>query len=158
MTSITEAINIEMKAVFMMLKDATSRIEGDFWKEKENNWMYGYVLFHAIEAIEYYMSDSAKVWIPLSGVSENSEEKETETLKTQDLRFFKNYLDKVESKTFDVLEKFNEKDLLETDGFSERGFTSRLHKYSYVIRHAMVHLGELSKTLRDLGMKGIKWE
>lgn len=158
MTSITEAINIEMKAVFKMLEDATSRIEGDFWKEKDNNWMYGYVLFHAIEAIEYYMSDSSKGWIPLSGVSENSEEKETETLKTQNQKFFKNYLEKVESRTFEVLEKFNDKDLLETDGFSERGFTSRLHKLSYVIRHSMVHLGELSKTLRSLGIKSIKWE
>ncbi|MCG3260490.1 MAG: hypothetical protein H7644_12120 [Candidatus Heimdallarchaeota archaeon] len=158
MTSITEAINIEMKAVFKMLKDATSRIEGDFWKEKENNWMYGYVLFHAIEAIEYYMSDSAKDWIPLSGVSENSEEKETETLKTQDQKFFKNYLAKVETRTFEVLEKYKDQDFLEKDGFSPRGFTSRLHKFSYVIRHAMVHIGELSKTLRDLNMKGIKWE
>ncbi len=158
MTSITEAINIEMKAVFKMLEDAVSRIDGDFWKEKKHNWMYGYVLFHAIEAIEFYMSDSAKNWIPLSGVSENSEEKETETLKTQDQKFFKNYLAKVEIKTFKVLEKFEDRDLLEKDGFSERGFTSRLHKFSYVIRHAMVHIGELSKTLRDLNMKGIKWE
>jgi len=158
MKSIIEAINIEMQAVFKMLKDASSRIEGDFWKKRENNWMYGYTLFHAIEAIEFYMSESAKDWIPLSGVSENSEEKESETLKTQDQKFFKKYLAKVETKTFDVLDKYNDEDLLETDGFSPRGFTSRLHKYTYVIRHAMVHLGELSKTLRDLGMKGIKWE
>ncbi len=72
--------------------------------------------------------------------------------------FFKNYLAKVETRTFEVLEKYKDQDFLEKDGFSPRGFTSRLHKFSYVIRHAMVHVGELSKTLRDLGMKGIKWE
>ncbi len=158
MTSIKESLILEMKAVFKMLKDAITRIEGEFWNEKENNWMYGYVLFHAVEAIEFYMSDSSKEWIPLSGVSENSEEEETKTLKTQDKRFFEKYIAKVESNTFKILDKFNDKDLLEKDGFSERGFTSRLHKFSYVIRHAMVHLGELSKTLRDLEMKGIKWE
>ncbi|MCE7749005.1 MAG: hypothetical protein GPJ51_11445 [Candidatus Heimdallarchaeota archaeon] len=158
MTSIIEAINIEMQAVFKMLKDATSRIEGDFWKKSENKWMYGYTLFHAIEAIEYYMSDSPEEWVPLSEVSANSEEKETETLKNKNRQFFENYLLKVESKTFEVLGKLDDKDLLEKDGFSKRGFTSRLHKYSYVIRHAMVHVGELSKTLRSLGMKSIKWE
>jgi len=158
MTSISEALNIEMKAVFKMLDDAVTRIDGDFWKNKENNWMYGYVLFHAIEAIEFYLSDSAKDWIPLSGVSENSEEKETETLMTLDQRFFKNYLAKVEKESFKILSKFNDHQLLDNDGFSTRGFTSRLHKFSYVIRHAMVHLGELSKTLRDLEMKTIRWE
>ena len=158
MTSIKVALINEMRAVFKMLNDAISRVEGDFWKEKENNWMYGYVLFHSIEAIEFYMSDSSEVWIPLSGVSENSEEKETETLKTLNQKFFKNYLHKVEKHTFNVLDKLTDKDLLENDGFGVRGFTSRLHKFSYVIRHSMVHLGELSKTVRDLGMKGIKWE
>lgn len=158
MTSISESINIEMQAVFKMLTDAISRIEGDFWKEKENNWMYGYVLFHAIEAIEFYMSDSQQDWVPLSDVSANSEEKETETLKSKNKDFFKNYLAKVESKTFEVLGKFSEKDLLEKDGFSVRGSISRLHKFSYVIRHTMVHLGELSKNLRSQGMKGIRWE
>ncbi|MCE7739907.1 MAG: hypothetical protein KAU62_00330 [Candidatus Heimdallarchaeota archaeon] len=158
MKSITKAINIEIQAVFKMLKDATSRIEGDFWKKSENKWMYGYTLFHAIEAIEYYMSDSPEEWVHLSEVSANSEEKETETLKKKDRQFFENYLLKVESKTFEVLGKLNDKDLLEKDGFSKRGFASRLHKFSYVIRHAMVHVGELSKTLRSLGMKSIKWE
>ena len=158
MTSIHEALNAEMKAVFRMLLDAVSRVEGDFWVIKEKNWMYGYVLFHIIEAIEYYMSDSSEDWTPLSEVSAKSEEKETETLKTKNKEFFENYLKEVEVKTFGVLESYKDKDLLEKDGFSIRGFTSRLHKFSYVIRHSMVHLGELSKTLRDQDMKGIKWE
>ena len=36
-----------------------------------------YTLFHAIEAIEFYMSDSADDWKPLNDVSANSEEIET---------------------------------------------------------------------------------
>ena len=158
MGKISETIKIEMEATFKMLKDAISKIEGEFWKVKENNWMYGYTLFHAIEAIEYYMSDSPDEWVPLSEVSANSEEKETETLKKKDRQFFENYLLKVESKTFEVLGKLNDKDLLEKDGFSKRGFTSRLHKLSYVIRHAMVHVGELSKTARTNNMNGIRWQ
>ncbi|MCK5141140.1 MAG: hypothetical protein KAQ70_03020 [Candidatus Heimdallarchaeota archaeon] len=158
MGKISEAIKLDMESVFKMLKVAVSKIEGDFWKEKKNSWMYGYTLFHAIEAIEYYMSNSKDDWIPLSDVSANSEEIETNTIRTRDKQFFENYLSEVETKTFDVLTKLSEEDFLETDGFSERGFTSRLHKYSSVVRHTMVHVGELSKTTRDLEKNGIRWQ
>ncbi|MHA1353293.1 MAG: DinB family protein [Candidatus Heimdallarchaeaceae archaeon] len=141
-----------------MLKNAVSRIEGDYWKKKENNWMYGYVLFHTIEAIDYYLSESAEEWKPLNDVSNYSEEKETEALKTKDKHFFEEYLRKIEEKTFETLEKLSDEKLLEKDGFGKKGFTSRLHKYIYLIRHCMVHLGELSKTLRDKGEENIKWE
>ncbi len=158
MGKISETIKLEMEAVFKMLKDAVSRIEGDYWKEKKNKWMYGYTLFHAIEAIEFYMSDSADKWVPLSDVSANSEEIETNTIRTKDRQFFENYLVEVESITFETLAKLSDEDFLEVDGFSERGSISRLHKFSYVIRHTMVHIGELSKTVRDNEMKGIRWE
>ena len=158
MGKISETIKLEMEAVFKMLKDAVSRIEGDYWKEKKNKWMYGYTLFHTIEAIEFYMSNSADEWVPISDVSANSEEIETNTIRTKDKAFFENYLMEVESLTFDALAKLNDEDFLEVDGFSERGSISRLHKFSYVIRHTMVHVGELSKTVRDNEMKGIRWE
>ncbi len=158
MGKISETIKLEMESVYKMLKDAVSKIEGDFWKEKKNKWMYGYILFHAIEAIEYYMSDSKDDWTPLCDVSANSEEIETNTIRTRDKQFFENYLSEVETKTFDILTKLSDEDILENDGFSERGFISRLHKFSYVIRHTMVHVGELSKTTRDNNMKGIRWE
>jgi hypothetical protein len=158
MGKISETIKLEMEAVFKMLKDAVSRIEGEFWKDKKNKWMYGYTLFHAIEAIEFYMSDSADDWKPLNDVSANSEEIETKTLRNKDRQFFENYLVEVEKKTFDTIAKLSDEDFLEPDGFSKRGSISRLHKFSYVIRHTMVHVGELSKTTRDNKMKGIRWE
>ncbi|MHA1552347.1 MAG: hypothetical protein ACTSUP_09850 [Candidatus Heimdallarchaeaceae archaeon] len=158
MGKISETIKLEMESVFKMLKDAVSKIEGDFWKEKKNKWTYGYALFHAIEAIEFYMSNSKDEWIPISDVSANSEEIETNTLRNKDKQFFENYLLEVELITAKTLAKLNDEDFLENDGFSERGFTSRLHKFSYVIRHTMVHVGELSKTTRDNNMKGIRWE
>lgn len=152
MGSISEVIRSEMDATFKMLKEAISRIEGDFWKEIHNNWMYGYTLFHVIEAIDYYTSDSAESRVPLSNVSADSEEKEKQTLLTKDRKFFENYLIKVELKVIKVLGKYCDQDLLENDGFSTRGFKSRLHKLSLVMRHAMVHVGELSKTSRNLKM------
>lgn len=158
MSKISEAIDVEMKSIFKMLKEAVSRIEGDFWKENKNNWMYGIFLWHTIETIEFYMSDSEEDFQPLSDVTQHSEEKERAIILTKNKAFFEKYLVEVETKTFDVLGKMTEEDFLENDGFAKRGVVSRLHKYLYMIRHTMVHLGELSKTLRDKDGKGIRWE
>ena len=152
MTQIKEALTLDLQSVFKMLKDA------EFWKEEKNNWRYGTFLWHAIETIEFYMSDSAEDFTPLTEASDKSLEKEIEIINSKDKSFFEKHLADVETKTYDVLGKMSEKDLLETDGFAKMGFVSRLHKYLYMIRHTMVHLGELSKTLRDRGVKGIKWE
>ena len=158
MTSIAQALKLEMESIFKMLKEAVSRIEGDFWKESKNNWMYGMFLWHTIETIEFYMSDSEEAFQPLSDVTQHSEEKEIAIILTKDKVFFEKYLADVESQTFDILEKLSEDDFLANDGFANRGAISRLHKYLYMIRHTMVHLGELSKTLRDRNGKGIRWE
>ena len=158
MTKIKEALVLDMQSAFKMLKEAVSRIEGEFWKEEKNNWRYGTFLWHAIETIDFYMSDSAEAFHPLSEASDKTLEEEIEIINSKDKLFFEKFLADVESKTFNILEEMSEKDLLEKDGFEKMGFISRLHKYLYMIRHTMVHLGELSKTLRDKDGKGIRWE
>ncbi|MHA1199054.1 MAG: hypothetical protein ACTSQF_06860 [Candidatus Heimdallarchaeaceae archaeon] len=122
MTSIIESLKHEMTAAFKMLDNAISRIEGNFWKIEENNWMYGYVIFHSLEGLEFHMSDSPKDWVPLTKVSVNSQEQETANLKTKTREFFEDYSTKVKKKAFDNLEKFSDKDMLENDGFVVNGF------------------------------------
>ena len=154
MTKIIDALLPEIESMFKMLKDAVSRIEGEFWKEAKHDWRYGTFLFHAIETIDFYMSDSEDTFQPLSDGTQDSVEKEIAIINSKDRTFFEKYLTDVESKTFDILGKMTEEDLLSKDGFAMRGFLSRFHKYLYMMRHTMVHLGELSKTLRDQGKKG----
>ncbi len=158
MSILLTTIKQELDVTFKMLKVAASRIDGDFWTNEENKWMYGYTLFHAVEALEFHINDSPEQWVPLNEVSVSSEQKEKEKLKTLDREFFVNHIDKVELKFEEVLGNYSDDDLLETDGFASRGHTCRLEKLIYVTRHAMLHIGELSKTLRDLGLPVIKWQ
>jgi len=158
MGTISEVVLQEMKATFKMIKKAVARIEGDFWKQDEKDWMYGYILFHIIETIEFYNSNSEEEWQPMNDVSQDSRSKETATLITKDKSFFEKHVADVETQTFDILQSFSEADFLEEDGFAPRGFTSRLHKYNYVMRHCMFHLGELTKMLRNHDRERIGWE
>lgn len=157
MVGLSEILVKELKVTFEMINDAISKLDGEFWKQDENDWNYGYILFHVIEAIDFYLEDSADVWKPMTEISQNSREKETEALKGVDQSYFYNYLNQVEEKAIEVLNQLGDDLLLENDGFAPRGFISRYHKLSYVIRHSMFHLGELTKSLRNNELDRIEW-
>ena len=46
--------------------------------------------------------------------------------------------------------------LLEPDEFQM--FPTRLDKYLYLLRHNLMHMGELNKALRDHNCPRLKWE
>ena len=156
--TIVDALKEEMKLKFSMINQAVSRMDGEFWKEDEKDWVYAYLLFHILEAIEFYNSNSAKEWKPINDVSANSREKETETLLLKDKSFFVDYSARVETQTMDILNGHDDEAILGNDGFGERGFKSVLHKYMYVMNHCMYHMGELTKSLRARDMDRIIWQ
>lgn len=156
--TIVDTLKHEVGMMFDMINQAVSRMDGEFWKEDENDWTYSYLLFHILEAIEFYNSNSAKEWKPINDVSVNSREKETEALKSKDKLFFEDYTARVKKQTMNILSNHDDKGILGNDGFGERGFNSIMHKYMYVMNHSMFHLGELTKSLRARNMKRIVWK
>lgn len=158
MRIVTDVILQEMQAMSKMIRSAIASIDGDFWKKDENDWVYGYVLFHIIEAVDFYLGDSAESWAPMTEVSSNSREIETQKLQSKDRSYFESYIDVVDKRYTKLLSENSDKWILSNDDFAPRGFKSRQHKFTYVLRHSMVHLGELSKSLRAKGLKGIRWE
>ncbi|MHA1552427.1 MAG: hypothetical protein ACTSQC_10845 [Candidatus Heimdallarchaeaceae archaeon] len=158
MTILSKTIKLEMEATFKMLNVAVTKIDGDYWKEVHNNWMYGYTLFHILEALDFHYNNSPEDWVPMTEISALSEEEGKQRIQTKDRLFFEDYLTKVQKKVSESLEKFNDQELLEEDDFASKGFSCRIHKFSYVMRHAMSHVGELSKTAKDHNMNNIKWQ
>ena len=156
--TIVDALQHEIGMTFDMIDQAVSRMDGEFWKEDENDWTYSYVLFHILEAIEFYNSNSANEWNPINDVSANSREKETETLRSRDKSFFVDYTARVKEQTMSILNNHDDKRIQEKDGFGERGFNSIMHKYIYVMNHCMFHLGELTKSMRARDMERIVWK
>ncbi|MFW9817323.1 MAG: hypothetical protein ACFFEW_15450 [Candidatus Thorarchaeota archaeon] len=155
--SIVQTLVFEMNSTFKMINQAVSRMDGDFWREDEKDWVYAYILFHIVEAIEFYNSNSESEWTPINDVSANSRRKETEALLKKDREFFEDYVKRVKKLTLKILKGLSDQEVLGTDGFARRGFKSILHKYIYVMRHCMYHLGELTKSLRARDMGRIIW-
>ena len=156
--ALKEVLIQEFEASFKMIRTAISRMKGEFWKEDENHWSYGFALFHVIETVDFYLSDSQEQWKPLTDISRIPEEKQTEELGKKEMSFFLNYQVSAEKKFKEVFERLSEEQLLEKDGYASFGFQCRAHKFSYILRHSMVHLGEMSKSLRQRSMDRIKWE
>lgn len=67
-----------------------------------------------------------------------------------------NYLEKTKNRLLNKISSYTIEELFEKDKFSEWGFTSRFHKFSYTLRHTMMHTGELNKNLEDLNKTRIK--
>ena len=131
------------------------------WKEFVNEWSYVGTLYHIIDTLEFYSYNSPKdmkevgeLGINTSNINENEIQ---EQIQSKEKKFFLEYLEKVKSLVNTRIESFNESDLNEQDVFAEWGFKSRFHKFSYVLRHTMFHLGELNKYLRDNNRSRIKW-
>lgn len=144
-----------------MIKLAIENMDETKWYERHNNWSYNHTLYHILESIEFYSYDDPK-GMETKGTmgisSENLTKEELDKLidgKPKD--FFFSYLAKVRKLITDKLSSFTVDELFAKDSFAEWGFTSRFHKFSYVLRHTMMHTGELNKTLRDLQLTRIKW-
>ncbi len=69
--------------------------------------------------------------------------------------FLSDYLELITKQTESLLEEKTTL-LLETDEF--HWFPTRLDKYLYLLRHNLMHIGELNKALRISNNPRLKWE
>ena len=154
-------LNSEFNAVCDMIKLAIENIDESVWHAKTNDWSYVTTLYHIIDTIEFYSHDgpddmSLKGSLGITE-SDLTEEKLEKQLVGKKKDFFYTYIENIREKILTKIKSLTVDELQESDDFSKFGFTSRFHKYSYVLRHTMLHTGELNKTLRDMNKTRIKW-
>ena len=144
-----------------MIKLAIDNMDATIWSTKKNDWSYVLNLYHIIDTIEFYSQDKPKNLVKEGGLGihapDKSEEEVNALIEGKTKEFFHEYLEKVRNKIAEKIKSFSLDELFGQDSFAEWGFTSRYHKYSYTLRHSMLHTGELNKTLRDLNRTRIKW-
>ena len=144
-----------------MVKLAIENIDASIWSTKQNEWSYVQTLYHIIDTIEFYSYDGPKDLVKTSNLGIHgpnlSKDEVDELIDTKTKEFFFDYLEKVKKLIINTIQSFSVEELLTKDKFSEWGFTSRYHKFSYTLRHTMLHTGELNKNLRDLNKTRIKW-
>ena len=159
--TIHTALYVEFNAVCDMIKLAIENMDESEWQTKTNDWSYVTTLYHIIDTIEFYSYDGPDEMGLHGGLgikeTDLSDEKLEQQLVNIKKDFFYDYLAKVKEKILKTINSFTPDQLHEQDDFSKFGFTSRFHKYSYVLRHTMLHTGELNKTLRDMNKTRIKW-
>ena len=154
-------LNAEYNAVCNMIKLAIENMDESKWNTKTNDWSYVTTLYHIIDTIEFYSYDgpdemSLKGGLGLKEIHLTEDEIEKQ-LADKKKDFFYEYIEKIREKILNKINSLTPDQLQERDDFSKFGFTSRFYKYSYVLRHTMLHAGELNKTLRDMNRPRIKW-
>jgi hypothetical protein len=161
MSGIQDFISKEIDTSFKMIELAIENMDPFKWGQVFNLWSYARTLYHIIETNEFYIHDGpeefrfgSELRVDFEGLSENEIHWITGN---KDKTFYRNFLKRIKVLVNTRLNEFSHEQFLETDKFGEWGFQNRLHKFSYLLRHTMVHLGELSKTLRDLDKDTIKW-
>ena len=70
--------------------------------------------------------------------------------------FLRDYLNEIKGTLTSTLSTLSYQQMVSTDDFS--WFSSILDKYLYLLRHNMMHIGELNKTLRDFQRPRLQWE
>ena len=130
------------------------------WSETKgmNVWYFSERVYHIIQTIEFYSNDDPSImkWgSRIGGIDWKSESPETTAMRIEKDDML-NYLEEIKEKLEKKLRSFSDKDMFETDGFSEWQ-ESRLAKFLYTMRHSMWHIGELSRALRDYECDRTKW-
>ncbi|MHA1940793.1 MAG: hypothetical protein ACW97P_03605 [Candidatus Hodarchaeales archaeon] len=134
----------------------------DLWFQVEKNndkeyWIYSLTVFHILETTVYYYRSSPKgmKW----GVKGNIDWKEKKPVEEKIVfltkRLLIDYLSEIEQMTKSIFEDKGSQ-LLETDEF--HWFPTRVDKYLYLLRHNLMHIGELNKAQRDNKNPRLQWE
>ena len=146
-----------------LLLQAMNNVSDDRWKQvlshnKDNYWIFSLTVYHILETTEFYMrySPDGMEWGQKGRINWKSdgilEEKITHLTKT----LLKQYLAEIRSKLDDIFRLTSDDLLYKDDGFP--WFPSVLDKYLYLLRHNMMHIGELNKSLREWKYPRINWE
>jgi len=148
----------EFESMKRMIEEAIEKGD-DRFNDSVNDWSYSWTLFHIIEAIDFYMQytpDGFK-WGQAAGLDYENMNDETVAQKKKLItrEMLREYLDEIWPV---VQEKVAKVKLDDMDEFKNvHKYTKSVYdKYLFTFRHAMLHLGELAKTLRDWNCERLK--
>jgi len=142
-----------------MLESAIESVPDDKWHQGIGKWYFSFNAYHVIDTAQFYMlSDPDQMkWGERAGIDwESVEDWEKEVLPKLTKDFVQSYLMETKEKMISLFNSMTDQDYLKRDGF--HWFDSVLEKLVYLLRHSMLHIGELSRSLREWSCKHIKWQ
>jgi hypothetical protein len=141
-----------------MLEAAIASVPYDKWNQGIGKWFFSFNVYHVIDTAQFYMlSDPDDMnWGGRAGIDwEKVEDMQKEVLPKLTKDFVHSYLKETKEKMASLFNTMTDQDYLEKDGF--HWFDSILEKFVYLLRHSMLHIGELSRSLREWDCKHVKW-
>jgi len=156
---ISRALLEQFKSKWDMLRQSIEKYPNDHWGKEEGEWTYAWIIYHIIETAKFYVADSPEKmkWSKRVGIDWDKDNIEEIIKKKSRItkEFLLEYLEEIEQDTNKLLESLTLEDYDKNDGFHQ--FQSVFEKLVYLLRHSTLHLGELSKELRNKEYDRMKW-
>jgi uncharacterized damage-inducible protein DinB len=141
-----------------MLHEAIANVPDEKWHDGAEGWFFSVTAYHAVETMDFYLGDSPEgmTWGQRKGLDlDKSQETKADILPKITKDVVRAYLDEIEVRLKDKFNSLDIEKLNSKDDF--KWFASIFEKLTYLLRHNMHHIGELSKTLRNWGCERVKW-
>ncbi|MFW9910471.1 MAG: DinB family protein [Candidatus Thorarchaeota archaeon] len=141
-----------------MLRNAIESVPEEKWHEGSEGWFFSLTAYHAVETMDFYLRNTPEgmKWGGRAGYDwDKSKDTRTDILPKITKEIVMAYLEETEDKLNDIFNSWDTKKLNAKDDF--KWFPSVFERMTYLLRHNMHHIGELSKTLRDWKCERVKW-
>lgn len=142
----------------MMFEEAIKIIPETHWKNGEIEYLTpARLIFHTIEATDYYTPDSPTgyIWNKRFDIDPDAGEIPVERLPSKQSML--EYHDEVREKVEDWLNSLNMKDILRSEEKFPWTGSTLLGRIMYILAHNKQHFGELNAELRRRDLPRIKW-
>jgi uncharacterized damage-inducible protein DinB len=156
--SIAKALVNQFTSVWKMLQAAVKKVPDERWHDGVGQWYYSQTTFHIIETAQFYLgSDPDEMkWGARAGINwDDVTDIEKEVLPKLTKELVNSYLGEVGQEAADAMRSVPDDEFFKTDGF--HWFNSILDKLMYLLRHTNYHVGELNRSLREWGLKPVRW-
>ena len=144
--------------IFDMYEEAINKIPEPHWASGEIDYLVpARLIFHAIEAADYYTPDNPTgyVWENRYDIDPEVGEIPKEKLPSQHQML--EYHHEVRNKIIDWLSDLSLDDLIKPEEKFQWTGSTLLGRIMYILAHHRQHFGELNAELRRRGLPRIKW-
>ena len=159
----TESLLRQFTNSWNLYQQAINKVDEFNWfqfsfQNSENYWGYALTLYHILETTEFYFRNNPEgmEWGKRGNIQwDNIDELKT-SIKTLTKDLIIEYKSDIQQSVLLVLQNMTDSQLLEQDDFT--WFPSIFEKLIYLLRHNLMHLGEINKYLRDRSLPRLSWE
>ena len=162
-TNVISVLSRQFNHSWSLLKQAIEKISDDYWRkvlsiDKDNYWVFSLTVYHILETSDFYMKSSPEgmEWGSKGNLDWDSSSPLEQKISNLSKSFLLKYLEEIQTKLEKNFTSTPASQLLESDDFT--WFPCILDKYFYLLRHNIMHIGELNKALRDWKCPRINWE